>query len=203
MIIQARRSSDQLNRCLVRVAEHEQTRKSGKSVSSLVISPLSRIVASVAAVVVAACIGDRQILRQMQSPNQSKHHTCMKKGCMAAKCRQTAYEVQSYVITDAIGRNQHACALCLACFRVTPCFGRARRACVLCVCVLGRTTGLCFVFSCFGRPLADPSQNTGQQSENFSQNFFSWSQVCVFSPVCVQPRRLRSTFAAPLKAAEP
>jgi len=52
---------------------------------SLVISPMSRIVASVAAVVVAACIGDyigdRQILRQMQSPNQSKHHTCMKKGC--------------------------------------------------------------------------------------------------------------------------
>ena len=139
------------------MAEHEQTRKSGKSVSSLVISPLSRIVASVAAVVVAACIGDRQILRQMQSPNQSKHHTCMKKGCKVQT--QTAHEVQSYLITDAIGRNQHACALCLACFRVTPCFGRARRACVLCVCFLGRYNGpvFCvFVFwETFGRPLPE------------------------------------------------
>ena len=148
-----------------------QTRKmsvGGRFRPSLVISPMSRIVASVAAVVVAACIGDRQILRQMQSPNQSKHHTCMKKGCMAAKCRQTAHEVQSYVITDAIGRNQHAYALCLASFScytvfwagpqglcfVCLCFGPVQRACVLRFRVLG---------DLFGRPLPKHRDHIGRQ----------------------------------------
>jgi hypothetical protein len=74
--------------------------------------------------------------------------------------------------SDAIRRNQtQSDAISMPgalLFSVFSCFGRAARACVLCFCVLGRhngpvcvvvvfgrhngSTGLCFVFSCFGRP---------------------------------------------------
>ena len=80
------------------------------------------------------------------------------------RCNQTQ--------SDAIRRNQtQSDAISMPgalLFSVFSCFGRAARACVLCFCVWGRhngpvcvvvvfgrhngSTGLCFVFSCFGRP---------------------------------------------------
>jgi len=88
--------------------------------------------------------------------------------------------VQSYVITDAIGRNQHAYALCLASFRVTPCFGRALSGPVFCVFVFWAGTSVqrtCvyLVFTVlykirvlgdlFGRPLPKHRDHRGRRQQ--------------------------------------
>ena len=83
---------------------------------------------------------------------------------------------------------------------------------VFCVFVFwAGTTGLCFVFSCFGRPLADPSQNTGQQSarplpELLPELLFVVAGVCLLDArvrahVPLESRLGREALAAPLVVA--
>jgi hypothetical protein len=84
------------------------------------------------------------------------------------RCNQAAPQTQSGAIrriqthSDAIRRNQHVRSFVFPCFRVLG----GPQGPVFCVFVFwAGTTGLCFVFSCFGRP---PSKHsTGPKLSSF------------------------------------
>ena len=98
------------------------------------------------------------------------------------RCNQAAPQTQSGAIrrnqaqSDAIRRNQHARSIVFPCFRVLG----GPQGPVFCVFVFwAGTTGLCFVFSCFGRP---PSKHRGGPNRFLSD--LVWVRFLRFRDSC-------------------